>query len=79
MRSCGLSRVLQVRQPLPPFTHESAARKVRLAEDGWNTRRGNTPKQCLLFSNQKRVRALLCCETTLKLTDDGRGCTSASM
>ena len=26
------------RPPLPPFTAESAARKVRLAEDAWNTR-----------------------------------------
>jgi nuclear transport factor 2 (NTF2) superfamily protein len=26
------------RPPLPPFTHESALEKVRLAEDGWNTR-----------------------------------------
>ncbi len=26
------------RPPLPPFTHESAVEKVRLAEDGWNTR-----------------------------------------
>jgi nuclear transport factor 2 (NTF2) superfamily protein len=24
--------------PLPPFTRESAIQKVRLAEDGWNTR-----------------------------------------
>ncbi|MCX4680910.1 nuclear transport factor 2 family protein [Streptomyces sp. NBC_01433] len=24
--------------PLPPFTRESATEKVRLAEDGWNTR-----------------------------------------
>jgi len=28
----------QSRPPLPPFTAESAARKVRLAEDGWNSR-----------------------------------------
>ena len=28
----------QVRPPLPPFTRESAIEKVRLAEDGWNTR-----------------------------------------
>jgi uncharacterized protein len=27
-----------VRPPLPPFTAESAAHKVRLAEDGWNSR-----------------------------------------
>ncbi|HEX5327012.1 MAG TPA: nuclear transport factor 2 family protein [Acetobacteraceae bacterium] len=26
------------RPPLPPFTPETAARKVRLAEDAWNTR-----------------------------------------
>jgi len=26
------------RPPLPPFTTESAAEKVRLAEDGWNSR-----------------------------------------
>ncbi len=26
------------RPPLPPFTHESAVQKVRLAEDGWNSR-----------------------------------------
>ena len=26
------------RPPLPPFTRESAATKVRLAEDGWNSR-----------------------------------------
>ncbi len=28
----------EVRPPLPPFTLESAILKVRLAEDGWNTR-----------------------------------------
>lgn len=26
------------RPPLPPFTHATAAQKVRLAEDAWNTR-----------------------------------------
>jgi nuclear transport factor 2 (NTF2) superfamily protein len=26
------------RPPLPPFTAESAAQKVRMAEDGWNSR-----------------------------------------
>lgn len=26
------------RPPIPPFTSESAAQKVRLAEDGWNSR-----------------------------------------
>jgi nuclear transport factor 2 (NTF2) superfamily protein len=27
-----------VRPPLPPFTHETAVQKVRLAEDAWNSR-----------------------------------------
>lgn len=26
------------RPPLPPFTHESAIQKIRLAEDAWNSR-----------------------------------------
>ena len=28
----------ETRLPLPPFTAESAAQKVRMAEDGWNSR-----------------------------------------
>jgi nuclear transport factor 2 (NTF2) superfamily protein len=27
-----------MRPPLPPFTHDSAVQKVRLAEDAWNSR-----------------------------------------
>ena len=29
---------METRPPLPPFTRETALQKVRLAEDGWNTR-----------------------------------------
>lgn len=29
---------MEVRQPVPPFTAETAAQKVRLAEDAWNSR-----------------------------------------
>ena len=29
---------METKPPLPPFTRESAARKVRLAEDAWNSR-----------------------------------------
>ncbi|MDI9918241.1 nuclear transport factor 2 family protein [Rhodococcus sp. IEGM 1379] len=29
---------MTVRAPIPPFTHETATQKVRLAEDGWNSR-----------------------------------------
>jgi nuclear transport factor 2 (NTF2) superfamily protein len=28
----------ELRPPLPPFTRETAVQKVRLAEDGWNSR-----------------------------------------
>jgi nuclear transport factor 2 (NTF2) superfamily protein len=29
--------VSEIRPPLPPFTADTAAQKVRMAEDGWNT------------------------------------------
>jgi nuclear transport factor 2 (NTF2) superfamily protein len=29
---------MSTRPPLPPFDHDSAVKKVRLAEDGWNSR-----------------------------------------
>ena len=34
----GSGRVEGNRPPLPPFTRETAIQKVRLAEDGWNSR-----------------------------------------
>jgi len=33
-----MSPTTSTRPPLPPFTHASAVEKVRLAEDGWNSR-----------------------------------------
>lgn len=45
------------RLPLPPFTRETAAEKVRLAEDGWNSR---TPQKVALaytLDTQWRNRA----------------------
>jgi nuclear transport factor 2 (NTF2) superfamily protein len=42
------------RPPFPPFDSESAIRKVRAAEDGWNTR---DPEQVsLAYSEQSRWR-----------------------
>ncbi len=29
---------LEIRPPVPPFTRETALQKVRMAEDGWNSR-----------------------------------------
>ena len=42
------------RPPLPPFTAETAAQKVRAAEDGWNTR--NPEKIALAYSEDSQWR-----------------------
>jgi nuclear transport factor 2 (NTF2) superfamily protein len=42
------------RPPLPPFTRETAVQKVRLAEDGWNTR--DPAKVVLAYSLDTRWR-----------------------
>ena len=42
------------RPPLPPFTAETAAQKVRAAEDGWNTR--NPEKIALAYSENSQWR-----------------------
>jgi nuclear transport factor 2 (NTF2) superfamily protein len=42
------------RPPLPPFTSETAIQKVRLAEDGWNTR--DPAKVALAYAIDSRWR-----------------------
>ncbi|MEM8796190.1 MAG: nuclear transport factor 2 family protein [Pseudomonadota bacterium] len=42
------------RHPLPAFTEESAAEKVRLAEDGWNSR--NPAKVALAYTKDSKWR-----------------------
>ena len=42
------------RPPFPPFTRESAMEKVRLAEDGWNTR--DPAKVALAYTVDSRWR-----------------------
>jgi len=42
------------RPPVPPFTAETAAQKVRAAEDGWNTR--NPEKVSLAYTEDSRWR-----------------------
>lgn len=44
----------ELRHPLPPFTLESAREKVRLAEDGWNSR--NPAKVATAYSPDTRWR-----------------------
>jgi uncharacterized protein len=45
---------MTTRPPLPPFTRESAIQKVRLAEDGWNTR--DPGKVALAYALDSRWR-----------------------
>ena len=48
------TEVMAMRPPLPPFTRETAMQKVRLAENGWNSR---TPeKVALAYSLDSRWR-----------------------
>nr|WP_198982708.1 DUF1348 family protein [Herbaspirillum sp. ASV7] len=49
-----MSTNTEIRPPLPPFTRESAIEKVRLAEDGWNTR--DAAKVSLAYSLDTRWR-----------------------
>ena len=44
----------ETRPPLPPFTRESALKKVRAAEDGWNSR--NPEKVALAYTGDSRWR-----------------------
>lgn len=45
------------RPPLPPFTVETAKEKVRLAEDGWNSRDAHKVAQAYTLDTQWRNRA----------------------
>ncbi|ELC7363374.1 DUF1348 family protein [Stenotrophomonas maltophilia] len=47
----------QPRPPLPPFTLESATQKVRLAEDGWNSRDADNVSLAYSLDTQWRNRA----------------------
>ena len=46
--------VLEPRPPLPPFTRDTAVQKVRLAEDGWNSR--DPEKVALAYTPDSRWR-----------------------
>lgn len=49
-----MSSTPQNRPPLPPFTQQSAIEKVRLAEDGWNSR--NPEKVSLAYTPDTQWR-----------------------
>lgn len=48
---------MEIRPPLPPFSFDSAVQKVRLAEDGWNTRDAAKVALAYTLDTQWRNRA----------------------
>ena len=48
---------MDTRPPLPPFTSETARLKVRLAEDGWNSRDPEKVAQAYTLDTQWRNRS----------------------
>ena len=52
-----MSATQEYRPPLPPFTEETAKQKVRLAEDGWNSRDAEKVALAYNIDSQWRNRA----------------------
>ena len=52
-----MTTVTEVRPPIPPFTKESAIQKVRMAEDGWNSRDPKRVSMVYTQDSQWRNRA----------------------
>lgn len=43
---------MEIKKPLPPFTHETAVQKIRMAEDGWN---GQNPEKIALAYSKDSI------------------------
>ena len=52
-----MNTVAEVRPPVPPFTLETATQKVRMAEDGWNSRDPQRVSLVYTVDSQWRNRA----------------------
>jgi nuclear transport factor 2 (NTF2) superfamily protein len=52
-----MSSTANLRPPLPPFTRQTATQKVRLAEDGWNSRDPERVSLVYTVDSQWRNRA----------------------
>ncbi len=49
-----MNEVIEIKPPLPPFNAETAAQKVRMAEDGWNSR--DPQRVSLVYTQHSRWR-----------------------
>ena len=61
------------RPPLPPFTAETAAQKVRLAEDAWNTRDPARGRARLHACVVRRVHNPVLADLAITPTEGERG------
>jgi len=52
-----MNTTIESRPPFPPFTRETAAQKVRMAEDGWNNRDPEKVALAYTIDSQWRNRA----------------------
>ena len=52
-----MTTLTEVRPPVPPFTRESAIQKIRMAEDGWNSRDPERVSLVYTVDSQWRNRA----------------------
>ena len=52
-----MNTAAEVRPPLPPFTRETAIQKIRMAEDGWNSRDPQRVSLVYTLDSQWRNRA----------------------
>ena len=52
-----MSENIEIRPPVPPFTRDSAIKKVRMAEDGWNSRDPQRVSMAYTQDSQWRNRA----------------------
>ena len=52
-----MNTIEAARPPIPPFTHETAIQKVRMAEDGWNGRNPEKVALAYTIDSQWRNRA----------------------
>ena len=51
------NQIIETRPPIPPFTRETAIQKVRMAEDGWNSRDPQRVSMVYTQDSQWRNRA----------------------
>ena len=51
-----MTTTIETRPPIPPFTRETAMQKVRMAEDGWNSRDPQRVSMAYTHNSQWRNR-----------------------